>query len=400
MVDSRRSARSWCWAAFVLLVTSLASAEEPPGRSSDRKGVGETTIRPGELWNDINGVPINAHGGGILAHGGRFYWFGEEWGQGWERNGVRVYASSDLANWEDLGRALEMSDEPGHPLERGSATERPKVLYCRKTGRFVMWFHHELKGRGYGAAHAAVALADRVDGPYQLVHTGRPVPGAWPMNLQLTGPAAATRPSRGDSVGLPPDVLVETFELDDPRYHRIVHGYTHGQESRDMTVFQDEDGTAYLIYSSEMNSTLHVAELTEDYLGYTGRFARIMIDRKREAPVLFKRDGRYYLITSACTGWKPNRAEVAVADSIWGPWKTLGNPWQGPEERTRVSFDSQGTFALQMPGNPDKVLFMADRWHPGRIRTSPYIWVPVEWDGQKPILRWRDEWDLQELFSD
>jgi hypothetical protein len=35
------------------------------------------SFRPGGLWCDAHGVPINAHGGGILDFGGRYYWFGE-----------------------------------------------------------------------------------------------------------------------------------------------------------------------------------------------------------------------------------------------------------------------------------------------------------------------------------
>lgn len=34
-------------------------------------------IRPGEVWNDTTGAPINAHGGGILFHEGAYYWYGE-----------------------------------------------------------------------------------------------------------------------------------------------------------------------------------------------------------------------------------------------------------------------------------------------------------------------------------
>ena len=32
---------------------------------------------PSEIWPDNNGVYINAHGGGILFHEGKYYWFGE-----------------------------------------------------------------------------------------------------------------------------------------------------------------------------------------------------------------------------------------------------------------------------------------------------------------------------------
>ena len=55
--------------------------------------------------------------------------------------------------------------------------ERPKVIYNGKTGKFVLWFHLELKGRGYGPARAAVAVSDRPEGPYRFVSSGRVCPG-------------------------------------------------------------------------------------------------------------------------------------------------------------------------------------------------------------------------------
>lgn len=45
--------------------------------------------------------------------------------------------------------------------------------------------------------------------------------------------------------------------------------------SRDMTLFVDDDGKAYHIYSSEDNLTLQIAELSDDYLSHTGKYIRI-----------------------------------------------------------------------------------------------------------------------------
>lgn len=64
-----------------------------------------------------------------------------------------------------------------------------------------------------------------------------------------------------------------------------------GQMSRDMTLFVDDDGKAYHIYSSEDNLTLQIAELADDYLSHTGKYIRIfpvdtmrllLYSRKRE----------------------------------------------------------------------------------------------------------------------
>ena len=36
-----------------------------------------------------------------------------------------------------------------------------------------MWFHLELKGRGYDAARYGVAVADRPEGPYKFLYSQR-----------------------------------------------------------------------------------------------------------------------------------------------------------------------------------------------------------------------------------
>ena len=96
-----------------------------------------------------------------------------------------------------------------------------------------------------------------------------------------------------------------------------------------MNLFVDDDGKAYHIYASEENSTLHISELTDDYTACSGNYARFFVGRFMEAPAMFKKDGKYYLIMSGCTGWAPNPGRSAVASSIWGPWKELANPFVG-----------------------------------------------------------------------
>ena len=37
----------------------------------------QTSFKPGEVWRDTDGNPIDAHGGGFLYHDGVYYWYGE-----------------------------------------------------------------------------------------------------------------------------------------------------------------------------------------------------------------------------------------------------------------------------------------------------------------------------------
>ena len=163
--------------------------------------------------------------------------------------------------------------------------------------------------------------------------------------------------------------------------------------ARDMTLFVDDDGSAYHLYASEENSTLHISKLTDDYLSYSGEFARFFVGRYMEAPSILKTsDGLYYFVGSGCTGWSPNAARSAVARSIWGPWEELGNPCIGAD--SALTFHSQSTYILPVYDRKDAFIFMADRWTPENAIDGRYIWLPVEFNNGNLMLKWQDEWDL------
>ena len=162
-----------------------------------------------------------------------------------------------------------------------------------------------------------------------------------------------------------------------------------GQMSRDMTLYIDDDGKAYHIFSSEDNLTLHIAELTNDYLHHSGRYTRVAPGGQNEAPAIFKKDGTYWMITSGCTGWAPNEARMFSAPNIWGPWTQHPNPCVGP--KSEITFEGQSTYILPFG---DNFIFMADIWRPQHPSDARYIWLPIEFEDGKPVIRWRDEWDI------
>ncbi|MDE1156552.1 MAG: glycoside hydrolase family 43 protein [Acidobacteriaceae bacterium] len=301
-------------------------------------------IHPGELWPDTEGVPINAHGGGILYSQGVYYWFGEFKTEGPGGNaanvGISVYSSKDLYHWKNNGIALKVSEDPTSDIAKGSIIERPKVLYNAHTHQYVMWFHLELKGKGYSAARAGVAVSKTPTGPYTFLRDFRP----------------------------------------------------DGEMSRDMTLFQDDDGKAYLITTSENNQTQHVSQLTADFLDTTGHYRRILAHEALEGEALFKWQGKYYYIGSHTTGWAPNPAFAAVADSLTGPWKPLGNPCQG--EGAEITFGAQSTYVLPVAGKPGAFIFMADQWRPKNAIDGRYVWLPITLSDGTFSIPWRTSWDL------
>jgi Glycosyl hydrolases family 43 len=301
-------------------------------------------FHPGRVWLDTDGKPIQAHGGGILFYKGTYYWFGEDKSAPTHHGradvvGVRCYSSRDLYHWKNEGLALpSVKADPNSDLAPSRVLERPKVIYNYRTRKFVMWMH--VDSADYKYARAGVATSDQPTGPYKYLGGVRP----------------------------------------------------NNSMSRDMTLFQDTDGKAYLIYASEDNATMHIALLTDDYLKPAGPFVKVFVKKMREAPAVFKHDGRYFLITSGCTGWAPNAAVYAVAQSMMGPWKIMHNPAAGPDsERT---FGAQSTFVLPVEGDPGTFIFMADRWNPQDLGDSRYIWLPVEVRGDQLRIPWRDHWQL------
>jgi hypothetical protein len=348
------------------------------------------------LWPDNQGVHINAHGGGILFHDGRYYWFGEHKIEGEAGNkahvGVSCYSSADLHAWRNEGIALPVSDDPQSPITRGCVLERPKVLFCKTTGKFVMWFHLEPKDQGYRAANTGVAVSDTVTGPFTFLRAFRPNAGTWPINV----PDEWKRPlSPDEETALAARKLGGGPVGDFPLHQVFRRDFTGGQMSRDMTLFLDDDGIAYHIHASENNGTLHIAQLTPDFLDFAGPYVRLFPGRFHEAPVMFKHAGKYFLITSDCTGWMPNPARLSVADAIFGPWTELGNLCVGPRKQTVTTFDSQSTHVLPVQGRPGAFIFMADRWRPKNAIDGRYVWLPVQFrpDGT-PFLEWFDAWDL------
>jgi len=310
-----------------------------------------------EQWLDTDGNPINAHGGGMLYHNGKYYWYGEykkgktilpEWAT-WECyrtdvTGVSCYSSTDLVNWAFEG--IVLAAEPnikGSDLHPSKVIERPKVVYNPKTRKFVMWVHAE--SADYSKAAAGVAVSDSPTGPFTYIGSFRP----------------------------------------------------NNAMSRDQTVFVDDDGKAYQFTSSENNQTMYINELTDDYLRPTGKFTRNFIGEAREAPAVFKHNGKYYVLTSGCTGWDPNQAGLAVADSIMGPWKNLGNPCTGKE--ADKTFYAQSTYVQPVMGKKDAYIAMFDRWNKTDLENSRYVWLPIEFEGDKLTIPWRDNWNM-DVFED
>ncbi|QES89134.1 glycoside hydrolase family 43 protein [Rhizosphaericola mali] len=299
-------------------------------------------IKPDRIWLDNNGDTINAHGGDLLFANGKYYWFGEKRGAA-HSGGVNVYSSKDLYNWKFEKLALGTSSTIGSDIETGCIMERPKVIYNAKTKMYVMWFHLELKDKGYAAARAGIATSKSITGPYIYKKSFRP----------------------------------------------------NGNMSRDMNLFVDDDGTAYHIYSSNENYDMRIVKLTQDYLDVT-KEDTMLFSQQREAPVMIKENNTYYLLTSACTGWRPNKGNVYSASTIFGPYKELYNPFHGPN--ADISFFGQPAFAFKyQKGKQPHWIYVGDKWNPKNLKDSRYQWLPITFEKDMISIDWNSDWKFSTL---
>lgn len=345
-----------------------------------------TEFIPGKLWPDHQGNHISAHGGGILFHEGTYYWYGEDNTKGYLNDvGVSCYSSKDLYNWTNEGTALKQEDMPEELQGKNDGRiERPKVIYNRKTKKFVMWMHAERAG--YAFSSAGVAISDSPTGDFEFLFYDRPV---------LFEPEAGF------------DEHTNEKEL--------------GNSYRDMHIFVDDidsnnDGVndAYIYYSSEGNWTMYIVRLNDEYTWIDkpeeeGRirpqatekdlgqiWSRQFVRKMREAPTPFKYKDKYYLITSACTGWDPNQAEYAITDRPLGDYITQGDPCIDDTEKT--TFRSQSTEVLPIDIEQGKFIYIGDRWKPDDLGNSTHVWLPLTIDEKGQVkIKWRDKWSLGEL---
>jgi hypothetical protein len=298
--------------SLLVLVTTLLGA---PGAHA---AVVEVTN--GSQFTDTSGGVVHAHGGGVLKVGEYYYWFGENRNSDDTFKAVSAYRSTDLKTWEFRGNVLTQSSAS----ELGRAKiERPKVIYNSSTGQYVMWMHKE-NGSDYAEARAAVATSSTVDGGYTYRGSFRPL-GA--------------------------------------------------HMSRDLTLFKDDDGTAYMASAARENADLNVYRLTADYTGVGALVQTLWPGSYREAPAMFKRNGVYFMVTSGATGWQPNQQKYATATSVTGSWSGLGNLGDS------TGYRSQAAYVLPLQGTQTtSYLFMGDRWAGAwqrPVNESQYVWLPL-----------------------
>jgi Glycosyl hydrolases family 43 len=296
-----------------------------------------------EPRRDTEGRSVDAHDGCLERFEGRYFLYGTAYGAttGFTAaNEYRCYSSADLRSWTAHGPLL-----PDRPA---GVYYRPRVAYCARSRLYLLWYNwYPVLWEGqYG-----VAVSERPEGPFRIVHAHVPVGHRLP----------------GD----------------------------HG-------LFVDDDGTAYLIYTSIAGGhSISIERLAPDYLSSTGASSGVL-SAGDEAPALFKRQGIYYALFDSCCCFCPpgSGAKVYSATAPLGPYTYANNINRTPTGAVIVGAQQTQIARLETTAGP-AYIWMGDRWGSapdGRKGHDFQFWsAPLQFgqDGVIAPLAWVDSWQLQ-----
>jgi hypothetical protein len=327
-----------------LLVASLAATATAQTIVNDR------------FWKDTDGNFIYSQGGGVLQVGDTFYWYGVKYNGAvtyaanpTKKNddtgfaGVTCYSSKDLVNWKFEGIVLKPSEAGGGWFGRIG------VVYNAKSKKYVL--------AGQGASPSMefgeyFATSDSPTGPFKFAR-------------------------------VQPESEMTFFV---------------NNNTGDQTLFQDDDGKAYVIASNVKGRTnLYVAPLREsDFLAIDGsKTVNIYKSRAggREGNAMFKQNGVYYFCSSDLHGWNTSQTYCISATNILGPYSE-----EFVLEGTQHDFShvTQNGFFVMVKGSKDSfVVYAGDRWSDFAGNGLGYNqWLPISFETGKPVFHSLSEWNI------
>ena len=163
----------------------------------------------------------------------------------------------------------------------------------------------------------------------------------------------------------------------------------------DMSMYQDDDGTAYLAYvwwGTGTNKAHGIYRMSADYLTLDKQMY-LWNEGSREAPHIFKRNGTYYYGVSETNMIDPSPTRYYTATNLAGPW-TAATMLNTPG--SNVSWQTQCDFVFPFTGTQGTVyMYDGDRWEPTAGFQGDYLWLPFEFGtGLIPEMDYYQDWDL------
>lgn len=359
--------------------TAVITASTENGKYSAKCNVmvksSDNTITNDRFYKDTDENLICSQGGGIYKFNDKYYWYGCKYAEapiyaanpenGKAGNAAfeafTCYSSTDLVNWKFEGYPMTRETKG---MEEAGWVGRMGVAYNANTKKYVLISQY--------APGMMFATSDKPEGPYKFEH------------------------------------VVSGVDY-------LVNGTTG-----DQTVFQDDDGRAYVICSSANGREyMYVAPLRESdfldvdadnvkeiYHDAEGRYidenGEVALKDKKgiEGNCMFKYNGNYYFTGSDLYGWNSSRVYVLQSDKILGEYNAdTGLPYIMNGAADSFAHNSQAGFYVTVHGSEqDLVVYCGDRWSDLAGNGIGYNqWVPITMD-ENNIPHFNDlhQWRLDE----
>ncbi|MGW7164970.1 family 43 glycosylhydrolase [Streptomyces sp. NPDC054884] len=318
------------------------------------------TIENNTFWSDTSGNPIYSQGGGVFKFGDTYYWYGVHYtgAELYRANPTRkydgnvsfasipVYSSKDLVNWKFENRVATRSTriQNGATLGQAGWVGRLGVSYNENTGKYV------LATQAYvGGGHGVLFLQG--DSPTDTFDYGY-------FQTQITN-----SPTTGTG---------------------------------DQTVFTDDDGKDYLIFSNrEGRSRGFVAKFRESDSLRIEPAVQIRSGAGREGNAMFKLDGRYFHAASDLHGWNTsvNYVNESTSSNVQGSYSSeyvLAGTEMDYSHVTQTGF-----FVTVKGTKQNTVLYAGDRWADFAWNGIGYNqWMPITKTGARPQFHSVSQWQF------
>ena len=207
------------------------------------------------------------------------------------------------------------------------------------------------------------------------------------VDEELTAAGAPPRPSLGY-------LVVGILEHGSPEIRRrFLPGIVNGSTG-DQTVFQDDDGQAYLVSSSSSGrANRYVSPLrASDFLAVENA---VLVYRGggREGNCMFKYDGRYFFCSSDLHGWNSSQTYCVSATNIRGPY---GAEFVMEGTQADYSHVTQTGFFFNVKGSSQTtVVFAGDRWSDFAGNGLGFNqWMPLSFTGSSPRFHSLSAWNV------
>lgn len=316
-------------------------------------------IKNDTFWHTADGETIFSQGGGIFTFADpltgkpKYYWYGVHYEEAdlYRKNpaithtkstfkAVTCYSSTDLVNWKFEKNVLTTKEVEADGKK--TWVGRLGVAYLKEIKKYAMFVQHGGK--------VLITVSESPTGEFK-----------WHQEISM-------------------EQMIGTLN------------------TGDQTVFTDDDGKSYLVYSyGRGRNKIYLSEIglkngKVDLLNCN----KIFEGESREGNCMFKYKGKYYMCASNIYGWDASFAYYLVADQINGPYLPTNKMkvMDGCEDDF-AHVTQTGFFVTVKGSEKETVLYCGDRWSDFAGNGLGYNqWFPLSFNHDVPYFNSLGSWNI------